>query len=202
MARNSVSKDVYAEYRVVLAGDAEVGKTSLLYRFAEDKFEDGATKPTITIDNIYKTIDVEGKKIRLNIWDTAGQERFKTLTQAYYKHAQAVLIVFDMTEEGSFKHVLEWKREVSRYSPRCIKVLVGNKSDLADPKISAEEAKDHVSHFELDKFFETSAKSGENVKDVFAFIAKECLHKIGVGKKSDTIDPSTGKNYKKGGCPC
>jgi len=91
--------------------------------------------PTIGVDFKIRTIDVDGKTIKLQIWDTAGQERFKTITSSYYKGAHGIIVTYDITDRESFSKVSEWMSEVDKHAQENIsRILVGNKKDLEDQR--------------------------------------------------------------------
>merc|ERR1711935_1177841 len=114
-------------FKVLLIGNSGVGKSSLLLRFADDVFHDNFM-PTIGVDFKIRTIDVDGKTIKLQIWDTAGQERFKTITSSYYKGAHGIIVTYDITDRDSFAKVSEWMSEVDKHANENIsRILVGNK---------------------------------------------------------------------------
>ncbi|XP_055522268.1 ras-related protein Rab-13-like, partial [Leucoraja erinacea] len=119
------------------------------------------------IDFKIKTVDVDGKKIKLQVWDTAGQERFKTITTAYYRGAMGIILVYDITDEKSFENIQNWMKSIKENASATVeRMLLGNKCDMENkrkvPKDKAEKlAKDHGI-----RFFETSAKSSLNVEEV------------------------------------
>lgn len=118
---------------------------------------------------------MEKKTIKLQIWDTAGQERFRTITSAYYRGADGIIMVYDVTCEDSFKHVNDWLMEVNRYAaPTTCKLLVGNKNDREDKIISTEKGMEFAESLGM-PFMETSAKSNENVEKAFATIAQNLM---------------------------
>ena len=93
--------------KLIIIGDSSVGKTCVLLRFSEDNFPT-CHMPTIGIDFKIKTINVDDKRVKLQVWDTAGQERFRTITQTYYKGAMGIILVYDCTEEQTFNNVKNW----------------------------------------------------------------------------------------------
>lgn len=119
-------------FKFVIVGDSGVGKTNILNRYVRNTFLlDG--KSTIGIELETKMFKIHDKIIKINIWDTAGQERFKSITSAYYKGAKAAIIVYDITNEKSFKNVDVWFKEIKDSTKQDINViLIGNKSDLED----------------------------------------------------------------------
>eukprot|EP00916_Digyalum_oweni_P004900 GHVL01008791.1.p1 GENE.GHVL01008791.1~~GHVL01008791.1.p1 ORF type:complete len:210 (+),score=19.41 GHVL01008791.1:789-1418(+) len=175
--------------KLLLIGDSAVGKSCLLLRFTEDQYLPSHIA-TIGIDFKMKTMDIDGSRVKLQIWDTAGQERFRTVTQAYYRSAMGIILVYDVTKEESFNNIRTWIRQIESFGSENVnKILVGNKADL--PKvISAARgralAEDNGMHF-----FETSALSGLNVADVFYHIAKEVKWRISLIRSAGSSD-----NYK------
>ncbi|KAJ9564910.1 hypothetical protein OSB04_000876 [Centaurea solstitialis] len=123
-------------FKLLLIGDSGVGKSSLLLRFTTDSFED--LSPTIGVDFKVKFVTVSGKKLKLAIWDTAGQERFRTLTSSYYRGAQGVIMVYDVTRRETFTNLSDiWAKEIDMHSTNqdCIKMLVGNKVDKESDRV-------------------------------------------------------------------
>ncbi|XP_041282533.1 ras-related protein Rab-18-B-like isoform X2 [Onychostruthus taczanowskii] len=116
--------------KLLLVGDSGVGKSSLLRRFTDGAFEPRLT-PTVGIDFKMKKMVVEGRAVQLAIWDTAGQERFRTVTPSYYRGAQGVVLVYDVTRKATFTGLGRWLSEVEMYttSSSTVKMLVGNKTD-------------------------------------------------------------------------
>lgn len=128
---NSVACSDYL-FKLLLIGDSGVGKSCLLLRFADDTYTESFIS-TIGVDFKIRTIDLEGKTVKLQIWDTAGQERFRTITSSYYRGAHGIIVVYDITDAESFSNVRMWLKEVERYGSEGVcKLLVGNKSDLAN----------------------------------------------------------------------
>ena len=130
-------------FKVLLIGNSGVGKSSLLLRFADDVFTDNFM-PTIGVDFKIRTIEVDGKTIKLQIWDTAGQERFKTITSSYYKGAHGIIVTYDITDRESFSAIENWMGEVEKHaSDNISRILVGNKSDMEDSRqVSSDEGKE------------------------------------------------------------
>jgi len=121
--------------KLLLIGDSGVGKSCLLLRFSDDSFTPSFIT-TIGIDFKIKTIDLDGKRIKLQIWDTAGQERFRTITTAYYRGAMGILLVYDTTDEQSFQNIRNWIRNIEQHAADNVdKILVGNKCDMISEKV-------------------------------------------------------------------
>eukprot|EP00092_Neocalanus_flemingeri_P081530 GFUD01101851.1.p1 GENE.GFUD01101851.1~~GFUD01101851.1.p1 ORF type:complete len:184 (+),score=25.19 GFUD01101851.1:132-683(+) len=125
-------------FKVVLVGNAGVGKTCLVRRFTQGMFPPGQGA-TIGVDFMIKTVEIDGEKIKLQIWDTAGQERFRSITQSYYRSAHALILVYDVSNQPTFDCCPDWLREIEEYaSPKVLRVLVGNKIDRDDHEIPAD----------------------------------------------------------------
>lgn len=158
-------------FKLLLIGDSGVGKSCLLLRFAEDSYTESYIS-TIGVDFKIRTIDLDGKSIKLQIWDTAGQERFRTITSSYYRGAHGIIIVFDVTDRDSFDHVKAWLKEISLYACANVnKLLVGNKCDMEDNRaVTFDEAKEFADANDM-PFLETSAKRAINVEKAFTTMA-------------------------------
>jgi len=160
-------------FKLVLIGDSGVGKSCLLLRFADDTYTESHIS-TIGVDFKIRTIQLDGKTIKLQIWDTAGQERFRTITSSYYRGAHGIIVVYDTTDSESFEHVKTWLHEIDRYASENVnKLLVGNKSDLTSKRqVETESAKEFADSVNI-PFLETSAKNATNVEDAFMTMAGE-----------------------------
>uniref|UniRef100_A0A6T8NAK7 Rab8 n=2 Tax=Hemiselmis andersenii TaxID=464988 RepID=A0A6T8NAK7_HEMAN len=161
--------------KLLLIGDSGVGKSCLLLRFSDDSFTTSFIT-TIGIDFKIRTIEQEGKKLKLQIWDTAGQERFRTITTAYYRGAMGILLVYDVTDEQSFNNIRNWIRQIQQHAADNVnKILIGNKCDMLDKKvIDTARGQALADEFGI-KFFETSAKNNINVEKAFFEIARDVL---------------------------
>ena len=161
-------------FKLVLIGDSGVGKSCLLLRFADDAFTESYIS-TIGVDFRFRTVKIDSKTVKLQIWDTAGQERFRTITSAYYRGADGIIMVYDVTSQDSFTHVNDWLNEVNRYaSEGTCKLLVGNKSDRTDKVVQYEAAKAFADGLNI-PFLETSAKNASNVEQAFLTMASELI---------------------------
>jgi len=160
-------------FKLVLIGDSGVGKSCLLLRFADDTYTESHIS-TIGVDFKIRTIQLDGKTIKLQIWDTAGQERFRTITSSYYRGAHGIIVVYDTTDGETFEHVKTWLHEIDRYASENVnKLLVGNKSDLTSKRaVETETAKEFADSVSI-PFLETSAKNATNVEDAFMTMAGE-----------------------------
>jgi len=193
-------------FKLLLIGDSGVGKSCLLLRFADDTYTESYIS-TIGVDFKIRTIELEGKTVKLQIWDTAGQERFRTITSSYYRGAHGIIVVYDVTDSDTFSNVKQWLQEIDRYASEGVdKLLVGNKSDLTSKKVvEYSVAKEFADQLNI-PFLETSAKNATNVEQAFLTMAKQIKDRMGsptgVGNaKSTTITP--GQNVQQsssGGC--
>uniref|UniRef100_A0A7S3VAP6 Ras-related protein Rab-1A n=1 Tax=Chaetoceros debilis TaxID=122233 RepID=A0A7S3VAP6_9STRA len=196
-AANGKKSDYDYLFKLVLIGDSGVGKSCLLLRFADDAFTESYIS-TIGVDFRFRTVKIDKKTVKLQIWDTAGQERFRTITSAYYRGADGIIMVYDVTSQDSFDHVNDWLKEVNRYaSEGTCKLLVGNKSDrTTDKVVTAEQAKEFADDIGI-PFLETSAKSAANVEEAFLTMASELIkQRIARGGTAEDAD---GDNVQLGG---
>eukprot|EP01097_Dermamoeba_algensis_P004517 TRINITY_DN292_c0_g6_i1.p1 TRINITY_DN292_c0_g6~~TRINITY_DN292_c0_g6_i1.p1 ORF type:complete len:201 (-),score=23.26 TRINITY_DN292_c0_g6_i1:355-957(-) len=191
-------------FKILLIGDSGVGKSCLLLRFADDTYTESYIS-TIGVDFKLRTIELDGKTIKLQIWDTAGQERFRTITSSYYRGAQGIIVVYDVTDQATFNNVKQWLQEIDRYACENVnKLLVGNKCDLTSKKIVDFSAGKEFADGIGIPFLETSAKNSTNVEQAFVTISREIMKKLqttlaatgGGGEGSIT----EGKAPKKKGC--
>jgi len=167
-------------FKVLLIGDSTVGKSSLLMRFTTDKFEEDMVSTMHGMDAKDKDVlTADGKTVRLSLWDTAGQERMGFLTSSYYRGAQGIIIVYDITNPESYKNIPNWLAEIERYAyGSAIKILVGNKSDLEEGrKVARSTAEDYASDELSVQYIETSAKTGENVTEAFMKLVEKIKEK-------------------------
>eukprot|EP01045_Picozoa_sp_COSAG04_P031551 COSAG04_NODE_5878_length_1465_cov_179.322840_2_plen_199_part_00 len=192
-------------YKLLMIGDSGVGKSSLLLRFASDQFED-SYMTTVGLDFKIRTVEVDGKVVKLQMWDTAGQERFRTITSSYYRGAQGIVVVYGLDDKKSFENVKQWVEEIDRYAGEgVVKLLVGNKCDVEARQVTREEAEKFAEELKM-RYMETSAKTGENVEETFMLTAREIKAK-GVPKPkpsaAQTVNTAAAPEQKPGkGCAC
>lgn len=165
------NRDYDSLIKLLLIGDSGVGKSCLLLRFAENSFTTSFIT-TIGIDFKIKKMRIRDSNVKLQIWDTAGQERFRTITSAYYRGAMGIVLVYDVTDENSFKNIRNWMKNIEQHaSTSVVKALVGNKSDVVDRVISREQGEGLAREYGIPLFRETSAKTGHGVEDMFTSFA-------------------------------
>ncbi|PSS26622.1 Ras-related protein [Actinidia chinensis var. chinensis] len=163
-------------FKLLMIGDSGVGKSSLLLSFASDAFED--LSPTIGVDFKVKYVSIGGKKLKLAIWDTAGQERFRTLTSSYYRGAQGIIMVYDVTRRETFTNLSEvWAKEIDLYATNqdCIKMLVGNKVDKESERVVTKKEGINFARDYGCLFIECSAKTQANVQQCFEELVLKIL---------------------------
>ncbi|XP_051135007.1 ras-related protein RABA5a-like [Andrographis paniculata] len=170
-------------FKVVMIGDAAVGKSNLLSRFARNEFYP-SSKSTIGVEFQTHKMDISGKEVKAQIWDTAGQERFRAVTSTYYRGAVGALLVYDITRRLTFESVGRWLNELQAHSDmNVVTILVGNKSDLKDNReVSTGEGKSMAEEKGL-FFMETSALSSANVSAAFETVVKE-IYSILISRRS------------------
>eukprot|EP01135_Chromosphaera_perkinsii_P006529 Nk52_evm1s539 gene=Nk52_evmTU1s539 len=214
-------------FKMLLVGDSGVGKTCMLMRYVDGSFTESFIA-TIGIDFKVKTVQHDGKNIKLQMWDTAGQERFKSITTAYYRGAMGYIMVYDISQAHTFDNIKQWIQNVKQNSSQHVElVLVGNKCDLeADRKVPTEKAAKLAKEYEM-HFFEVSAKKNVNIDEAFMKVV-EGIHKklktgiiiapsatrrstsgSGAGSQaaaeyvsSATVDVSKKDKEEDGGCGC
>lgn len=170
-------------FKLIIVGKG-VGKTSLLLSFCEKKFYENVIT-TIGIDYRINFIEVEGKLIKLQIWDTNGASISHDIIRNYYRSIHGIIIAYDITDYNSFESITNyWLKDIKENAPQnIIKVLVGNKCDKPNRVITEEEGKKLAEKYCM-SFFETSAKSGLNVNEVFLHITKQILNKLEILEKA------------------
>lgn len=175
MKKNIPSEHNYI-IKLLVLGDVAVGKSSLISRWADDKFSESHLF-TIGMDFRTKTIKIHRKNIKAQIWDTAGQERFRVVSKTLYQGAMGIMLAFDCTSEKSFHNVRDWMLQINTHASADIcKILISTKCDLEGKVVSAKRGKDLADEFRMD-FFETSAKNNINVNEAFLSLIGDVVDK-------------------------
>ena len=174
---DTLNENYYDEkIKIMIIGETRVGKTSLISKYCNNEFSGGQYLSTIGIDFQIKILNINSKKIRLQIWDTAGEERFRNIAKNYFQSSDGFLVVYDITNKESFDTLDYWIEEIKSNSQALSKmILIGNKCDKEEErKIKKDDGKDYAKKKQI-KFFEVSAKDGTNVNDVFEMLVKDIL---------------------------
>ncbi|XP_013789783.1 LOW QUALITY PROTEIN: ras-related protein Rab-3-like [Limulus polyphemus] len=208
--RDAADQNFDYMFKILIIGNSSVGKTSFLFRYADDSFT-SAFVSTVGIDFKVKTVFRQDKRVKLQIWDTAGQERYRTITTAYYRGAMGFILMYDVTNEESYNSVQDWVTQIKTYSwDNAQVILVGNKCDMEDERVvSTERGKQLADQLGLE-FFETSAKENINVKVVFEHLVDIICEKMSESLDSDPNLVSASKGTRltenptpaNGGCQC
>ena len=198
-ASSGTGKSYDSIMKILLIGDSGVGKSCLLVRFVDDKFNPSFIT-TIGIDFKIKTVDINGKKTKLQLWDTAGQERFRTITTAYYRG--------DVTDERTFTNIRQWFKTVNEHANDDAQLLlVGNKSDMDTRTVTYEQGETLAKELGI-PFVESSAKNDDNVNEIFFTLARLIQEKIDNDKlaggansgREGNININSGSGSTKSGC--
>lgn len=204
--RDSTSSTRFAQFKLVLLGESAVGKSSLVNRFAKDQFDD-FRESTIGAAFLTQTVQVDANTtIKFEIWDTAGQERYKSLAPMYYRNANCAVVVYDITQASSLARAKAWVKELQHQANENIVIaLAGNKLDLeASRAVDTSTAEAYAKEASL-LFFETSAKTGENVVELFTAIAKKLPIESVLNRTRPTakgLDLSRPARNTASGCNC
>ena len=190
-------------FKILTIGESGVGKTCIAKRFVQDKFVKNHLV-TIGVDYFAKTLHINNKDVKLKIWDTAGQERFKTLTAQYYKGADGILLVYDVSDEESYEKIRDWMGQIALNTQKddLGLVLLGNKCDLHERTVTKEMGDKLGEELKI-KYFETSALSGQGINESFVELTRIIMNKKGVGggnKVSGGVNLN--KKQKEEGCQC
>ena len=200
MSSDIISQDYDYLFKVLLLGDSDVGKSSLILRYTDETFNSKLVN-SIGVDFKMKKREIDGKIIKVQIWDTAGHERFRTITYSYYRGANAIIIVFDLSDKKSFISITEWLKQIEKHAKENVfKFLVGNKSDLEDERqVAYEEAKQYADEHDL-PYIETSAKNGININELFDSSIKTFLNNSSGFRGEKNIKLNQNSNNEGRGC--
>jgi len=208
MATGETKGDYDMIFKLILIGDSAVGKTNILSKFLEDRF-DKDSKATVGVEFGTKNFEIDNLIVKAQIWDTAGQERYRSITSAYYKGAKGCLIVYDITRKATFESVDRWIADVKGSSDNKLSIiLLGNKcDDENERKVSREEGEEKAKYHNV-AFLETSALNGTNIEKAFQELINDVYHNNKGDFKKDVnlllddkgMDISEPKKEEKGCC--
>ncbi|XP_065666612.1 uncharacterized protein LOC100214114 [Hydra vulgaris] len=165
-------------FKIIIIGDSGVGKSCLLRRFADKSYTDNYIN-TIGVDFKVRTFEIFGKTVKLNIWDSAGQERFRTIVNTYYRGAQGICLVYDITNMESFTNLNDWLKDVSELAEKdAKKLIIGTKLDLESQRcVTTNNVQAFSDQLDI-PFIETSSKTGNNVENAFCQMTKLLLSDV------------------------
>ncbi|XP_017787138.1 PREDICTED: ras-related protein Rab-35 [Nicrophorus vespilloides] len=191
-----MARDYDHLFKLLIIGDSGVGKSSLLLRFADNTFS-GSYITTIGVDFKIRTVNLDGKRVKLQIWDTAGQERFRTITSTYYRGTHGVIVVYDVTNGESFANVKRWLHEIDQNCDVVNRVLVGNKNDEPERKVVLTEDASRFAETMGIQLFETSAKDNINVEEMFLSVTRLVLRSKQEMKERQQVTNTDTVNLRK-----
>ena len=171
-----------------------VGKSSIILRYIDDTFSVNLMN-SIGVDFKLKNIEIDKKRIKLQIWDTAGSERFRTITTSYYRGAHAIIMVFDITKKETFDHIINWMADIDKFAKQgVLRILVGNKCDLENQReVNKDEGLAFADKYGI-QYFETSAKETINIESLFIDTTKYLLSKQ-VQKAGNNNNSNNGNSF-------
>ena len=175
---NSIEEDFDEKLKLMILGDSSVGKSSILRKYCKNEFYEKYVA-TIGIDFQIKNVNINNKKIKLQIWDTAGQERYRVVTKNYFNSSDGFIIIYDITNKDSFDNISNWIEQITTIVGKNVKCIIfGNKKDLKEKrKVEFDEGKELAEKYNCN-FFETSAKEGDNIEEGFLNITTDILSDI------------------------
>ena len=191
--------------QLLIIGDMTVGKTSLLSRYSKGVFNTSYLA-TVGLDNFTKDEVIDNKTVRIKIWDTAGQEKFQSLTKGFFRNAQGIMVVYDVTNVETYENLKYWTQSIKTHMGSDIDkisvIVIGNKIDSNEREVNKQEAEIYCSEMGY-PYFETSAKTGENVNKTIKYLVKEVLRKNDLtSSKISNNNIKISKNKGETNCPC
>ena len=178
--------------QLLVVGNSAVGKSSILRRFTQDKFNPNYFA-TVGIDFFTKDVKLDDKVIHIKIWDTAGQERYKSLTQGFFRNAQGIIIVYDITNQTSFDDLKYWiqsiENNINLQNKIIPAIIIGNKIDILEREVDNISAENFAKEIKY-KYFEVSAKSGKGVDEAIKYLIKKVIEVIDKENKDENINKS------------
>jgi small GTP-binding protein len=177
--KSSNPSDYQYIFKLILIGNSGVGKSSIIQRYMKNTFEE-SYKCTIGVDFLMKTLNLNGKTVKLQLWDTAGQEKYKSMVASYYRGANVALVVFDITNHASFDSLPVWIENYYKNGPEEKNIiLIGNKKDMEESRQVTRQEAEIFSETNNMMYFETSAKEGDNIEYIFTYAAEKLLEYYG-----------------------
>ena len=180
-----MSSDSSKTFKILTIGESGVGKTCILRRFVENKFLKNHLA-TIGIDFKTKTLNINNQEIKLKIWDTAGQERFRNITTQYYKGADGIVLIYDVTDDASYEKIRDWMAQILSNTKRedIGLVLLGNKCDMEPRAVTEEQGNKMAEELQV-SYFETSALTGQGINEAFNELTRDIMKRKGVDNGDD-----------------
>ena len=152
--------------KLLILGDSSVGKTCILLKYVDIKFEE-SNIATVGVDYMDKMIEYKNFNIKLQIWDTSGEEKYRSITKNFYRNADGLFVVFDLTRKVTYERIKDWINEAEEYNKGIKKILIGNKLDLENKREVKKDSAENFAKKNNLKYIETSAKDGTNIKESF-----------------------------------
>ena len=199
-----MSSESSKTFKILTIGESGVGKTCILRRFVENKFLKNHLA-TIGIDFKTKTLNINNQEIKLKIWDTAGQERFRNITTQYYKGADGIVLIYDVTDDASYEKIRDWMEQILSNTKRedIGLVLLGNKCDMEQRAVTEEQGNKMAEELKV-SYFETSALTGQGINEAFNELTRDIMKRKGVdngGNENLELKNNISKKKKDGnGC--
>ena len=184
-------------FKILTIGESGVGKTCVLRRFVENKFVENHLS-TIGIDFKTKALNINNQEIKLKLWDTAGQERFRNITTQYYKGADGIVLVFDVTDVASYEKIRDWMEQIlsNTQQDEIGLVLLGNKCDMESRNVTREMGIKMAEELKI-SYFEISALTGQGIREAFETLTQDIMKKKGIGEGTEAGGVSLNKGKKK-----
>ena len=193
--KTALAEEYDLMFKILLLGDSGVGKSSLLLRYTKNEFISDM-RSTIGVEFALKYITIDNYQLKIQIWDTAGMERYRSITNAYYKGAKGVIVLYDICRKKSFENVDKWIDDFkSKADDDAVIILIGNKSDLDDKREVSKEEGESKAQMNKFAFMETSAKDNNNVQKAFETLFGEIVK---IYKNKNIIDLNDNKERDEG----
>ena len=187
-------------FKLIIIGDTDVGKSSIITRYTSNKFNNISLDTTIGIDFKIKILNLDDRIIKLHIWDTAGQERYRTITNAYYNGVHGILLVYDVNNINSLNNITRWIDDINKSvnkSKSIAKIIIGNKIDIQHDDNILKVATNLAMENKIDLVF-TSAKNGQGVDDLFYKLINDIIKNTdNQVRQNELITLDINKNNKK-----